>query len=217
MTTTKKRSSSPNAVAKTALEQATLALKDLPDKPRDVWSLKEAVEFMREPITVALNKGYSYEEVAGMLHQNGVDIRTASLKYYLTAIKRDTELATKPKTRRARKTRTSSDDQTPVASVEMPTPEVVALSDIPSSNSLNGASTEVEAAEPTPAKRRPRSTTNARSATKATTATKTAAKTKTTTGAKSRATAKPKSTSAKSTTTKTTPGRRRKKSDASPE
>lgn len=230
MPTPNKRSSSPSAVAKTALEQATLALSELPEKPRDIWSLKEAVAFMQESITAALDKGYSHEEVAGMLAQNGVDIRAASLKYYLAALKRDQDSTTKTKTRRTRRPRAAKAESAALSAGATPATTTLSealtsdgvSSETPAIESLNGSSAGETAATP---KRRTRSTAGTRGKTAA--ASKTAAKTKSATGAKPRAAAKPKatatkttkakSTSPKTTTPKTTSTRRRKKTDSTPE
>lgn len=88
-------------VSQTTLNQATSALQDLPEKPREIWSLREAIGVMREVITATLNKGYSHEEVAKLLSQTGVDIRPSSLKYYLAAVKRNQDKPTRARVRRS--------------------------------------------------------------------------------------------------------------------
>lgn len=87
MNTTKRRVPAPTLVTKSAIEQATLALQELPSKPKQEWSLREAVNMLRDAITAALDKGYSYEEVALMLKDRGVHISPSSLRYYLTRAK----------------------------------------------------------------------------------------------------------------------------------
>jgi hypothetical protein len=88
-------------VSQTTLNQATSALRNLPEKPREIWSLREAIGVMREVISTALNKGYSHEEVAKLLSQTGVDIRPSSLKYYLAAVKRNQDQPTRTRVRRS--------------------------------------------------------------------------------------------------------------------
>jgi hypothetical protein len=88
MPTTKKRPSASTVVAKSAIEQAGSSLQALPEKPKQSWSLREAVAVLHADITTALNRGYSYEEVVTLLAKNGVSITVSSLKRYLAAAKR---------------------------------------------------------------------------------------------------------------------------------
>jgi hypothetical protein len=88
MAKTLRRSSSAASISRTSIDQASTALQDLPDKPKEIWSLREAVSVLQESITDALSKGYSYEEVSRMLTQKGVEISASSLKSYLSAARR---------------------------------------------------------------------------------------------------------------------------------
>lgn len=45
---------------------------------------------MSEDIDIALSRGYSYEEVAGLLKQQGVEISASTLKSYLAQMKPST-------------------------------------------------------------------------------------------------------------------------------
>lgn len=83
-----KRLPSSVNVSKSAIDSATSTLQGLPEKPKENWSLREAVSVLQESISAALSKGYSYEEVAKMLTAKGVDISASSLKSYLSAAKR---------------------------------------------------------------------------------------------------------------------------------
>lgn len=99
MPTSTKRTRSSAVISKASIEQATAFLNELPEKPKQALSLREAVEMMRELVTDALSKGYSFEEVAEMLTERGISITPSSLKYYLTR-----GLKTKgPSTKKARK------------------------------------------------------------------------------------------------------------------
>jgi hypothetical protein len=84
MTSSSKRVPPPTLVSKAAIEKATMSLQDLPERPRERWSLREAISLLRDEITDALNKGYTYEEIAALLNQRGIQIRASSLKYYLS-------------------------------------------------------------------------------------------------------------------------------------
>ena len=100
MARTKKRSSG-TGVAQVALHQVGLSLQDLPEKPKETWSLREAVELLQEPISTALSRGYSYEEIVGILGKHDIRITASSLKRYLAVAKRGKEdVKEQPKTQR---------------------------------------------------------------------------------------------------------------------
>jgi hypothetical protein len=158
MARTTRRTSLSTLVPKTAIEKATFTLQDLPEKPKEELSLKEAVQNMREVISAALSKGYSLEEVAEMLTQQGVDITPPSLKYYLTrGIKADAA----PTTPRAKGRRGGRPKK---ATTEASAPAPAPVEEEP----------VVEEAKPKTT-RRPRAT-NTRTAAKQTTRTSTRAK-----------------------------------------
>lgn len=99
MAPTKRRSSASANISKAAIDQVGTTLQDLPEKPRENLSLREAVATLQDSITTALDRGYSYEEVVNILSRQGVDITVASLKRYLAAARKQTEDQPK-KTRR---------------------------------------------------------------------------------------------------------------------
>lgn len=107
MNSASKRSTTSPIIPKSAIEQATTALQDLPEKPKEQWSLREAVNLMRDSINDALSKGYSYEEVAEMLTSQGVHINVQSLKYYLVRGKKEEREALPAKTKTSRRTKAS--------------------------------------------------------------------------------------------------------------
>lgn len=96
-----KRLPSSVSVSKSALDGATSTLQGLPEKPRENWSLREAVSLLQESISASLSKGYSYEEVAKMLTENGVEISASSLKSYLSAAKRQKGISSPSRGRKA--------------------------------------------------------------------------------------------------------------------
>lgn len=128
MANLKKRSPTSAAVQKNAIDQATLLLKQLPEKPKEVWSLREAIEKLKDTITAALHKGYSYEEVSAMLTEKGVKISASSLKSYLAATKKDKSAG------RTRKTRTPR--------AKKAVAEPVAVAALPVATASAGASTK---------------------------------------------------------------------------
>lgn len=109
MPATRRRSSS---ISKDSIHQATSALQQLPEKPKENLSLREAIAALKDNITTALDRGYSYEEVASMLCDQGVRISPTSLKSYLA----DTQRGKTPKTRRS--TRGRKPSETEVAELE---------------------------------------------------------------------------------------------------
>lgn len=88
-----KRLPSSVSVSQSALSGASSSLQSLPAKPKENWSLREAVSVLQESISAALAKGYSYEEIAKMLSGKGVDISASSLKSYLSAARRQQGVA----------------------------------------------------------------------------------------------------------------------------
>lgn len=88
MAPTKRRSAAAASISKAAIDQVGTALQDLPEKPRENLSLREAVATLQDSITTALDRGYSYEEVVSILSKQGVDITVASLKRYLAAARK---------------------------------------------------------------------------------------------------------------------------------
>lgn len=104
---TRGRSKAVN-VNKQSVEQAGSYLQELPEKPKENLSLREAVGQLRDQIQAALAKGYSYDDLAKMLTEKGIEISATTLKSYVPAGKRqankDKAAAAKTRTRRPRKT-----------------------------------------------------------------------------------------------------------------
>ncbi len=104
---TRGRSKAVN-VNKQSVEQAGSYLQELPEKPKENLSLREAVGQLRDQIQAALAKGYSYDDLAKMLTEKGIEISATTLKSYVPAGRRqsnkDKTAAPKTRTRRTRKT-----------------------------------------------------------------------------------------------------------------
>lgn len=56
-------------------------------KPKQGMTLREAISKFKPTITKALKRGYTYEEVAFILTEEGISIKGATLKQYLTESK----------------------------------------------------------------------------------------------------------------------------------
>jgi hypothetical protein len=105
MSKAKQRPSVATIVAKSALEQASVKLQALPDKPKEVWSLRETVALLQDDITSALNRGYTYDEIVKVLADKNIDITVSSLKRYLAAARHNRgDAPVRGKTRQTRKT-----------------------------------------------------------------------------------------------------------------
>ncbi|MBD2090842.1 hypothetical protein H6F67_13380 [Microcoleus sp. FACHB-1515] len=86
-------------VSQKSVEQAGAFLAELPEKPKEKLSLREAITQIQDQIKAALAKGYSYEDIAKILGDRGIDISASTLKNYVPAGKRQ---ATKERTARKR-------------------------------------------------------------------------------------------------------------------
>ncbi len=102
MAGTKRRSPTSTLVSKRSIQQASNALGDLPEKPKEIWSLREAIDALKDEVTLALDRGYTYPEISQMLTERGVEISASTLKYYLSSVKRASDPTAK--TRRRRRT-----------------------------------------------------------------------------------------------------------------
>ncbi len=100
MATATRRSSRATSVKPESVSAAIAFLDELPAKQKEDLSLREAIGQMQDTIKAALNRGYSYEDVAQMLSEQGIQISALTLKNYAPSGRRQT---TKMKTRRGRK------------------------------------------------------------------------------------------------------------------
>ena len=104
MASTTRRSPNATLVTRPAVEQAHEALQNLPEKTKEKLSLREAVDVLRDQITAALDKGYSYEDIAAMLEKQDITIAPSSLKHYLARSNRQLKNGVGTQTRRRRTT-----------------------------------------------------------------------------------------------------------------
>lgn len=171
-------------VQKEAVDQVGTFLQDLPEKPKETFSLREAVSRLRDQIQAALAKGYSYDDLAAMLTKQGVEISASTLKNYVPSGKRqaakEQAAPTKPRGRRGRKPQ--SEEQAILESA-------AALSEAASSPAENGSAPtlpsnvqELSPAEPeapAPAEEAPAPAKRGRGRAKGSTAAKTKSQSKT--------------------------------------
>jgi hypothetical protein len=94
-------------ISKNSIEQVSLSLQDLPEKPKDTYSLREAIALMHSSITTALSRGYKHEEISKLLANEGIKITASSLRRYLSITKPKGEGKVK---RQVRKPRASAAD-----------------------------------------------------------------------------------------------------------
>jgi hypothetical protein len=95
-------------ISKNSIEQVSLSLQDLPEKPKDSYSLREAIALMHSSITTALSRGYKHEEISKLLASQGIKITASSLRRYLSITKPKTEGKVKAK-RQTRKSKMTDD------------------------------------------------------------------------------------------------------------
>lgn len=112
---TRKPSKSDRIQARIA-SQTRESLQDLPAK-MELLSLQEAIHQLRAPLEAALSKGYSYQELAGILQQQGVSISTSALKNCLTSGRQQNSRATASNKLRAKSSKKPS--ETPSSTVEV--------------------------------------------------------------------------------------------------
>jgi hypothetical protein len=79
---------SGQSIKKSVLDKTVAELKKLPTKPKDVFSLRDAVYEIYADIQSVLSKGYSFDEVAALLSKGGIDIKGITLKQYLADYRR---------------------------------------------------------------------------------------------------------------------------------
>lgn len=112
MTLAPRKRTRATTVSPDSVEQATVFLQELPDKPKEDLSLREAVGQMQDSLKAALAKGYSYDELARMLADQGIQISAFTLKNYVPSGKRSANKG-KP-----RKSKTVQEDATATAATD---------------------------------------------------------------------------------------------------
>ena len=106
---------STTKIAPPSIAQLTATLDALPEKPKESYSLRAAVSELYAPLTKALSRGYSYEEIAALLAKHGIKISVFSLKRYLSLTKAEQRQRSEPELvqpRRGRQPKQSAETAT---------------------------------------------------------------------------------------------------------
>jgi hypothetical protein len=91
-------------IKKSTIEENRERLLNAPVKEKEDFSLQEAIHDMATEIEQILARGYSYEEVARMLSEGGIDVKPTTLRQYLAQVPKVTS---KTKSKRSPKSKTS--------------------------------------------------------------------------------------------------------------
>ena len=130
-------------IKKSTIEENRQRLLNAPIKEKEDFSLQEAIHNMAGEINQILDRGYSYEEIATMLADGGIDIKPTTLRQYLAQVPQATG---KAKSKKSPKAKTSESQTDKVK------PDEVKSSEIESDmNRSKATSTPVETTEVKPA------------------------------------------------------------------
>jgi|GEM_PF-5207897 len=90
-------------IKKSTIEENRQRLLNAPVKEKEDFSLQEAIHNMASEINQILERGYSYEEIATMLSDGGIDVKPTTLRQYFTQV---TKVAPKTKSKKSPKIET---------------------------------------------------------------------------------------------------------------
>jgi hypothetical protein len=91
-------------IKKSTIEENRERLLNAPVKEKEDFSLQEAIHDMATEIEQILARGYSYEEIARMLSEGGIDVKPTTLRQYLAQVPKAND---KAKSKRSPKAKTS--------------------------------------------------------------------------------------------------------------
>jgi hypothetical protein len=91
-------------IKKSTIEENRQRLLNAPIKEKEDFSLQEAIHNMADEINQILDRGYSYEEIATMLADGGIDIKPTTLRQYLAQVP---QVNGKAKSKKSPKAKTS--------------------------------------------------------------------------------------------------------------
>ncbi len=74
------------AVERERIEAAKSRLRALPEKPKapKAFSIAEAIRQIKNEVRAALKRGYTFDEIAQALKEDGIDVGTPTLKSYVS-------------------------------------------------------------------------------------------------------------------------------------
>lgn len=90
-------------IKKSTIEENRERLLNAPVKEKEDFSLQEAIHNMATEISQILDRGYSYEEIAKMLSDGGIDVKPTTLRQYLAQV---LKVTTKTKSKKSPKVKT---------------------------------------------------------------------------------------------------------------
>jgi hypothetical protein len=108
-------------IKKSTIEENRERLLNAPVKEKEDFSLQEAIHDMATEIEQILARGYSYEEIATMLSDGGIDVKPTTLRQYLAQVPKVTS---KAKSKRSPKAKTSEGKSDRVKPDEVKSKEV---------------------------------------------------------------------------------------------
>ncbi len=85
-------------------------LGDLKEKPKEELTLRESIYFLRDKLKSALKKGYSYQDLSEILSEQEIFISAATLKQYLTEIKKKSSSSKRSRAGQKEKSKSSSSE-----------------------------------------------------------------------------------------------------------
>jgi hypothetical protein len=103
-------------IKKSTIEENRQRLLNAPVKEKEDFSLQEAIHNMAAEINQILDRGYSYEEIATMLSDGGIDVKPTTLRQYLAQVPKANS---KAKAKRSNKAKTSEVKTDEVKSLEV--------------------------------------------------------------------------------------------------
>jgi hypothetical protein len=101
-----------------SVDQARSFLETLPEKEKENFSLREAVDKLRDQIQAVLAKGYSYQELSAMLSDKGIKISAATLKNYVPSGRRQAKNKDGSIRLKSKRTRKDQPDEAAIAQPE---------------------------------------------------------------------------------------------------
>lgn len=100
-------------IKKSTIEENRQRLLNAPIKEKEDFSLQEAIHNMAAEINQILDRGYSYEEIATMLADGGIDIKPTTLRQYLAQVPQANGKAKSKKSPKAKTSESQTDEVKP--------------------------------------------------------------------------------------------------------
>ena len=100
------------------IEAAKTRLRALPEKPKAprTYSLSQAIGQIKNEVRAALKRGYTFDEIAQALKEDGIDVGTPTLKSYVSRGNKKRSPAKTPPPRNTQRPVTETASKTTAAS-----------------------------------------------------------------------------------------------------